>query len=105
MWFHSHAKGVTRRIYALTDDQTATLARLLKHEVRDSHYREIDSECPLPIFGDKDNSRHVDPETAIPEHNVFRDRWERKQTYTNYLDYQKHRSCVKNSLNYPEKVF
>lgn len=101
VWFHSHAKDVTRRIYALTDDQTATLVRFL----RDSHDREIDSECPLPIYGDKENSRRVDPEIAIPEHDVFRDRWERKQTYVNYLDYQKHRSCVKNSLDYPEKVF
>lgn len=105
VWFHSHTKDVTRRIYALTDDQTATLDRFLKREARDSHDREIDPECPLPMFGDKDNSRRVDPEIAIPEHNVFRDRWERKQTYVNYLDYQKHRSCVKNSLDYPEKVF
>lgn len=104
VWFHSHRKDVTRRIYALTDDQTATLLRFLTREAGDPDHRDIDSECPLPILGDSNNRRRVDPGIAIPEHNVFRDRWERKLAYRSYAQYEQNRSCTKNSLDYPEMV-
>lgn len=104
VWFHSHRKDVTRRIYALTDDQTAALLRFLTREAGDPDHGDIDSECPFPILGDSNNRRRVDPEIAMPEHNVFRDRWERKMAFRSYEQYEQNSSCVKNSLDYPEMV-
>ncbi|KAK7700269.1 hypothetical protein SLS64_011082 [Diaporthe eres] len=104
VWFHSHRKDATRRIYALTDDQTATLLRFLTREAGSPDHGDIDSECPFPILGDSNNRRRVDPEIAMPEHNVFRDRWERKMAFRSYEQYEQNSSCVKNSLDYPEMV-
>lgn len=36
------------------------------------------SSCPLPIHGDKDNRKRIDPEEPIKETGIYRDKWERR---------------------------
>lgn len=98
MWFQAHRETVTQRVFALTDDQRSALL----------HFLDLDpaavgtSECPLPIIGDSSNRRRVDYEIAIPEHNIYRDRWERPIEYGSYDDYLNRRSCVRDVFDYPE---
>lgn len=94
IWFHSHRDDVTERIYALTEEQTANLLQFLgKGQVDGS------TVCPLPILGDITNRRRVDQAIAIPEFNVYRDRWERTVDYRNWKHYRFWpKSCVRDRL-------
>jgi len=38
----------------------------------------IDEVSPLPILGDRNNRRRVDPEESTLATGIYRDRWERK---------------------------
>lgn len=82
----------------MEDEQIATLLRCLDSD------REtlVDPECPLPILGDRDNRRRIDSEIAMPEFNVFRDRWERSVNVKNHREYREQKHCVKTPLDYPE---
>jgi hypothetical protein len=59
-------------------------------------------ESPLPILGGIDNRNRVDPEIAMPEYGIYRDRWERKVTISSYKDYILNRRDVRTILDYPE---
>lgn len=95
---------MTYRIYALTDDQLNSLLRFLEW-VPNTHGEDQQQrpKCPLPILGDYDNLTRIEPDAAIPVHNVFRDRWERKARWNSYGDYRLRREgCVKHVLDFPE---
>lgn len=87
---------MTKRIYALTEEQTASLLQFLEKEQTDG------STCPLPILGDITNQRRVDEEIAIPEFNIYRDRWERTVDYRNWYDYRAQRHCCREAIDWPE---
>jgi hypothetical protein len=98
IWYHSWRENVTRRIYALTDEQRKSLADFLQSD----SIPKAGTKSPLPILGGRENRRRVDPEIAVPEHGIFRDRWERKVTVRSYRDYILGRTDVRNPLDYPE---
>ncbi|KAJ3546675.1 hypothetical protein NM208_g1890 [Fusarium decemcellulare] len=94
IYFHSDRQGVTFRIYKLLDDQVQALIDfLLDSSSADS--------CPLPTLGDKCNRDRVDPDDAIDEHGIFRDRWEREVPVKDFL-YRRRQRCTQNALDYPE---
>lgn len=105
VWFHSHRKSVTFRIYALTDEQLDSLLNLLQQgsESHSTQQRQC-VECPLPILGYDNNLTRIDPDVAIPMHNIFRDRWERKAVYGSYNEYAfaRAKGRPRNELDYPE---
>lgn len=95
---------MTYRIYALTDGQLDSLLQFLawvpNAHMEDQNHR---PECPLPILGDDNNLTRIEPDVAIPMHNVFRDRWERKAKWKDYRDYRMGgRRCVRYVLDFPE---
>lgn len=95
---------MTYRIYALTEDQLDSLLRFLEWEPN-AHAgdQERQPECPLPILGNDNNLTRIDPDVAIPMHNVFRDRWEREVVWNGYQEYcHRRRPCVKHALDFPE---
>lgn len=98
IWFHSHRGDITRRIYELTEEQTARLLDFLEKGQAEG------STCPLPIFGDASNRRRVDEDVAMPEFNVYRDRWERTVDYRNWEKYTGTWTCTsgKNAVDWPE---
>lgn len=105
VWFHSHRRDVTFRIYALTDEQLDSLLHFLERGPK-SHSTQQGQflECPLPILGNDNNRTRIDPDVAIPMHNVFRDRWERKAMWESYSAYSfgKAKGRPRNELDYPE---
>lgn len=96
IWFHSHRQDVTKRIYELTEEQTASLLQFLEKE------RITESTCPLPILGDITNRRRVDEEIAMPEFNVYRDRWERTVNCRNWDDYEEQKTCCRDAIDWPQ---
>lgn len=96
--------NVTYRIYALTDGQIDSLLRFLESAPKvHTDDQTQQPECPLPILGDYDNLNRIEPEVAIPMHNVFRDRWERKAMWNGYQEYSRRRMpCVRHGLDFPE---
>lgn len=94
VWFHSHREDFTIRPYALTEDQRTNLVHFLRAAKPD--------DTLLPILGDKRNRRRVDAEIAIPEHDIYRDRWERKIERYDYGHYLRMRRDVYNDIDYPE---
>lgn len=94
---------MTYRIYALTDDQLDSLVQFLEWMPNAHEGQQQLPECPLPILEDYDNLTRIEPDAAIPVHNVFRDRWERKARWKSYGDYRRRREgCVKHELDFPE---
>ncbi|KAG6358643.1 hypothetical protein INS49_012161 [Diaporthe citri] len=104
VWFNSHRRDVTYRIYALTSDQLDSLLQFLEWVPNAlTGGQEQQPECPLPILGDDNNLTRIQPDVAIPMHNVFRDRWERKAVWRDYSHYcMGSRRCVKTALDFPE---
>lgn len=76
IWFHSSRRGVTDHVYALKDEQTASLLLFLESEPGKAP-------CQFPVLGDKDSIRR-DWQISIPKYNIYRDRWERKIRFRNY---------------------
>jgi len=70
IFFHSDRNEVTYRIYQLLDGQIQQLFQFLSDTPTTS--------CSLPILGDKNNKRRVDPEEPIEITGIYRDKWERK---------------------------
>ncbi|KAJ0123807.1 hypothetical protein J7T55_012277 [Diaporthe amygdali] len=68
VWFHSSRRRITNHVYALRDEQTASLLLFLESELGKAP-------CPFPILGDR-NSVRRDWEISIPKYNIYRDRWE-----------------------------
>lgn len=88
---------MTRRIYALTDEQQLDLVNFLLSEAGPS------AQSPLPILGGAQNLRRVDPEISIPKYNIFRDRWERKVFVSSFSEYLETRSDVEDIIDHPEQ--
>lgn len=105
VWFQSHRKAVTFRIYALTDEQLESLLHFLEWAPKSQSSQQGQRpECPLPILGTDNNLTRIEPDVAIPMHNVFRDRWERKAVWKSYSAYSwgRVKGRPKNELDYPE---
>ncbi|KAF7536451.1 hypothetical protein G7054_g4584 [Neopestalotiopsis clavispora] len=86
---------VTYRTCQLLDEQQATLLRFM----RDT---ESNMTCPLPILPTEKNRNRINPEDAIPVHQVYRDPWERSAP-KRLLRMQKYmEDCVISSLDFPE---
>ncbi|KAL1854941.1 hypothetical protein Daus18300_011261 [Diaporthe australafricana] len=99
VWLHSHRKGLTHRICALNDHQFDTLVHFLESpDIGD------ENPCPLPILVDKTNRRRVDEGIAIPEYNIYRDRWERKIRFSDYEEFEwiHGGNCCLSEADYPE---
>lgn len=79
LWFHSSRDGFTDHVYALKDEQTASLLSFLKSEPGEV-------QCPFPIQEHKDSVRR-DWQISIPKFNIYRDRWERKSRFRSYWWY------------------
>lgn len=101
LWFHSHRQGVTRRLYALTENQETDLKAFLLAKQDNVQSQQV--KCPLPILGTADNVRRVDAVIAIPEFNIYRDRWERKIEKDSFQEYLRTRRDVVNTLDYPSR--
>lgn len=82
------------RPYALTEEQKTNFVHFLRAAKPD--------DTLLPILGNENNCRRVDAEIAIPEHNIYRDRWERKIERYDYGHYLRMRRDVIDVLDYPE---
>ncbi|KAG8169222.1 hypothetical protein KVR01_001971 [Diaporthe batatas] len=103
IWFDSHREGVTFRIYALTEEQIESLLHFLEWEPKSQpSQQEQRPECPLPILGNDTNLTRVDPDVAIPLHNVYRDRWEKPAFWGSYGAYSFRKSGPRDELNWPE---
>lgn len=104
VWFDSHRIGVTYRIYALTDKQLESLLHFLEWEPKPQVGQQAERpECPLPILGGDENLTRVDPEVAMPLHNIFRDRWEQAISWGSYSEYKMVvKSRPSDAFNYPE---
>lgn len=74
IYFHSCRRRQTHRVYQLRDDQQESLSNFLLTET-DSPPPEPN---PLPILSDARNRVLVEPETAITQHGIYRNVWERK---------------------------
>ncbi|CAM1503617.1 Fc.00g012080.m01.CDS01 [Cosmosporella sp. VM-42] len=72
IYFHPCRRNVTYRIYILLDSQKQDLIQFLLAEETPQ------TPCPLPILGDKDNYKRVDPEEPIETTGIYRDKCERK---------------------------
>ncbi|CAN8096479.1 unnamed protein product [Discula destructiva] len=94
VWFHSHRKNITTRPYSLTEDHKTSLLHFLRSNQS--------TDSVLPILGNKTNLRRVDAEIAIPEHGIYRDRWERKIERYDYSDYLRRRRDVIDVIDFPE---
>lgn len=86
----------------MTEDQLAKLVQFLESEDPGDHRA-----CPLPILIDSTNRRRVDNEIAIPEHNIYRYRWERKMRFSDFEEYDFVRGgmCVVDEVDYPGGVW
>lgn len=83
---------MTFRIYKLLETQFDALVNFLLTPT---------SASPLPILVDKMNRDRVDPDDAISEHGIFRDRWEREIPIKDE-DYWRRQRDVQSVLDYPE---
>ncbi|KAK3934657.1 hypothetical protein QBC46DRAFT_426217, partial [Diplogelasinospora grovesii] len=72
VYFHSDNREVTYRIYRLLDEQKQQLIQFLLSEITPP------SSCPLPIHGDMDNHKRIDPEEPIKDTGIYRDKRERR---------------------------
>ncbi|KAG6354247.1 hypothetical protein INS49_004852 [Diaporthe citri] len=97
VWLHSFRNNTTRRVWAVSDDQLAKLLSFLESEEQDT------SDCPLPLVLEKTNKRRMDSDNCIPEHNIYRDRWERKMRFATRSNWEFAQSgmCVDEEIHYP----
>jgi hypothetical protein len=56
------------------------------------------SSCPLPIHGDMNNRKRIDPEEPIKETGIYRDKWERRALSAN--DHDERLRDVLDDFNY-----
>ncbi|KAG8164179.1 hypothetical protein KVR01_006097 [Diaporthe batatas] len=82
VWFHSHRRRVTLHIYALREDQVASLTQFLESEPGEA----ASLCCPFPILANRENVRR-DYRLSMPKYKIYRDPWERKMFYTSYHSY------------------
>ncbi|KAL2272443.1 hypothetical protein FJTKL_06564 [Diaporthe vaccinii] len=98
VWFHPSRRGITDHVYALRDEQIASLLLFLESEPGEAT-------SPFPILGDRDSVRR-DWQISIPKYNIYRDRWERKIRFRSYWWYNhfqsKCRACDEDPVEKPE---
>lgn len=81
VWFHSHRRRITDHVYALREDQVASLTHFLE-----SDPEEASECCPFPILANRENVRR-DYRLSMPKYKIYRDPWERKMMYMSYKSY------------------
>lgn len=65
-----------------------------------------EKQCPLQILVDKTNRDRVDHEIAIPEHSIYRDRWERRMRFRNFeYEFYREGMCLIDKVDYPGGVW
>lgn len=81
----------------MSDDQLAKLLTFLESKQQDT------SDCPLPLVLEKTNHRRIDSDNCIPEHNIYRDRWERKMRFDTRSEWEfaLNGMCVDEEIHYP----
>ncbi|KAG8164394.1 hypothetical protein KVR01_006312 [Diaporthe batatas] len=91
VWLHSFREGATYRneVRALTEDQLTRLLSFLESEPAGSSAQEtaVENDCPLPIKLRFHYKLRRDADNCIPEHNIYRDRWERKMRFESRDDW------------------
>lgn len=78
VWFHSHRCDVTDHVYALREDQIASLTHFLESDLEEASLC-----CPFPMLADRENVRR-DYRLSMPKYKTYRDPWERKMMYMSY---------------------
>lgn len=101
VWLHPFRPEPTMRICELTEEQLSNLLYFLTAESPG------DGELlpsPLPILVNRKNRSRVDPQIALPEYHIYRDRWERKILFKDIEDYEllEGRTCTMDADDYPE---
>ncbi|KAK0722680.1 hypothetical protein B0T26DRAFT_674357 [Lasiosphaeria miniovina] len=92
IFFHSDRYNVTYCIYQLLASQKQQLLDFLLSNP-------ASTSCPLPILGDKNKVRCIDPEEPIGSTGIYRDPWERKPLPLDAPDMQK--KDLRVALDYP----
>lgn len=84
-------------MWAISDGQLSKLLNFLESDEQ-GHV-----ECPLPLVLEKTNHRRIDADNCIPEHNIYRDRWERKMRFgsRSTWEFAQGGNCVDNEIHYP----
>ncbi|KAH9991313.1 hypothetical protein F4779DRAFT_249005 [Xylariaceae sp. FL0662B] len=80
VYLHPERNMMTYRIYRLLDSQKLELLQFLLSEAPPP------GSSPLPILGNKNNRRRVDPEEPVEATGIYRDLWERKPLGQDELD-------------------
>ncbi|KAI5916985.1 hypothetical protein F4810DRAFT_698415 [Camillea tinctor] len=80
VYLHPERNMMTYRIYRLLDNQKLQLLQFLLSEAP------APGSSPLPILGNQNNRRRVDPEEPADTTGIYRDLWERKPLGKNELD-------------------
>lgn len=101
VWLHPFREELTYRICELTSDQISDLLTFFASEQQPGD----SASSPLPVMVDKKNLRRVEYEVAIPEYNIYRDRWERVIRYEDYEEYvfMGGSGCVLDEVNHPDR--
>ncbi|KAG8161472.1 hypothetical protein KVR01_008459 [Diaporthe batatas] len=98
IWFHSGRYGITYHVYALKDEQTASLLLFLESGIGEAP-------CPFPIQEHKDSLRR-EWGISIQKYNIYRDRWERTSRFRSYWWYDhfqsKCRAFDEDPIRFPE---
>jgi hypothetical protein len=98
VYFQCTRRRVTFRVCQLLDDQQSALLSFLQADGEDTM-----RSCPFPILPGSDNRVRIDPEDAIPIHQVYRDIWERPPPRKLTRMEEFGRGCERRSqLDYPE---
>lgn len=98
VYFQSCRKHTTFRVWQLLDEQQADLISFLL----DGEDKVNSASQPLPVLPSRANTVRVDPEDAIPVHNIYRDLYEREppREHSRMMDWR--RSCHRNSRDDPQ---
>jgi hypothetical protein len=90
---HPDRDEITYRLYALLDEQKQRLLDFFSAENPE------DADSPLPILGDSNNRKRVDPEEPISRTGIYRDAWERKLRHPDH-DRRRGRKDIMDLLDY-----
>lgn len=80
---------IRNEVWALTEDCLTRLLSFLESKSASTEEdTAVEQDCPLPIKLRFDGRRREDGDNSIPEHNIYRDRWERKMRYDRRSDFE-----------------
>lgn len=98
VYFQSCRRSTTFRVWQLLDEQQADLASFLLRDDNESG----SATGPLPILPSRANTVRVDPDDAIPVHNIYRDLYERRPPREQLRMMEGRGSCHRNSRDDPQ---